>query len=116
MIVLVIGAGHTGAEVLLQLKKNPQVKVLTLDPRKDPFAIQQGIIEAVDFTEVLTPLTLGFILEQAKPDLVLLASATEDMGLGTAAGMDVLAQALRDELAAIAKVPVIEVARTTGRR
>ena len=116
MIVLVIGAGHTGAEVLRQLKKNPQLKVLTLDPRKEPFAIQQGIIEAVDFTEALTPLTLEFILEQAKPDLVLLASATEDMGLGAAPGMDVLAQALRDELAAIAKVPVIEVARTARRR
>jgi len=116
MIVLVIGAGHTGAEVLRQLKKNTLIKVLTLDPRKEPFAVQQGIIGKVDFTEALTPLTLEFILEQAEPDLVLLASATEDMGLGLAPGMDVLAQALRDELAAIAKVPVIEVARAAGRR
>lgn len=37
--------------------------------------------------------------------------ATEDLGLGKAPGGDILADALRDELAAIARVPVIEVER-----
>jgi hypothetical protein len=36
---------------------------------------------------------------------------TEDMGLGKSPGVDILADALRDELVAVAKVPVIEVAR-----
>ena len=71
------------------------------------------MIRSVDFREVLTPLTLDFVLDQAKPDLVLLASATEDMGLGRAPGTDVLAGALRDELASLSRVPVIEVARSS---
>jgi hypothetical protein len=115
MVVLVIGAGKTGAVVLRQLRKNPRIALLTLDPRDNPYALQEGIVSKVDFQMALTPLTLEYVLGQAKPDLVLLASATEDMGLGAAPGMEVLAEALRDELASISDVPVIEVARTARR-
>lgn len=114
MVVLVIGAGRTGASVLRQLRKNPRLKVLTLDPREEPYAVREGVIEAVDFREVLTPLTLEFVLEQCKPDRVLMASAAESMGLGAGQGVG-LAGALRDELAAIAKVPINEGVSTTGR-
>jgi cation diffusion facilitator CzcD-associated flavoprotein CzcO len=111
MVVLVIGAGRTGAQVLKQLKKNARIKILTLDPRQNPYAVEQGIIDKVDFREALTPLTLEHVLRQAQPDMVLLAAATEDLGLGTAAGMDVLVEALRKELADIAALPMIEVSR-----
>jgi len=37
----------------------------------------------------LTPLTLEYVLEQAQPDLVLLTTATEDIGLGRASDMDI---------------------------
>lgn len=115
MVVLVIGAGRTGAQVLRQLQKNPRITIKTLDPRERPFAIEEGIIESVDFRETLTPLSLDYVLEQAAPDLVVLASATEDMGLGHAPGMDILASALREELASLSGVPVLEVARTQER-
>jgi len=36
MVVLVIGAGRTGAQVLRQLKKNPAITIRTLDPRENP--------------------------------------------------------------------------------
>lgn len=111
MRILVVGAGRVGAQVLEQLKKNPSVTVLTLDPRENPYALEQGIISAVDFREALTPLNLKYVLEQAKPDLILLARATEDLGLGKALGMDVLAEALRNELVEICDVPMIKVAR-----
>ena len=114
MRILVIGAGRAGARVLRQLQKNPGLILLTADPRKDPYAVQQGIITAVDISEAVTPLTLDYVLEQAQPDLVLLTTTTEDMSLGKAPGIDILAGALREELAAIADVPVIAVARTRG--
>ncbi len=112
MRVLVIGAGLAGAQVLRQLQKNPDLTVLTADPAEEPYAVQQGIIDAVDIHEAVTPLTLDHVLKQAQPDLVLLTTATEDMGLGQSAGIDLLVGALREEIAAIADVPVIEVART----
>jgi len=111
MRVLVIGAGRTGAKVLRQLRKNPAIEVVTADPRQELYAVEEGIIEKVDIREALTPLTLKTVFEEARPDLVLLAMATEDLGLGKAPGVDILADALRDELVALSKVPVIEVSR-----
>ncbi|MFP3855385.1 MAG: hypothetical protein ACLFWD_13945, partial [Anaerolineales bacterium] len=76
-----------------------------------PYAIQAGLIEEVDITEAMTPLTLEYILEKSSPDLILLTTTTEDLGLGTAPGMDLLADALKEEVAAVAMVPVIQVSR-----
>ncbi|MFN0084458.1 MAG: hypothetical protein ACKVX9_03635 [Blastocatellia bacterium] len=111
MRILVVGAGQIGAKVLQQLKKNPGVTVLTLDPRENPYALEQGIISAVDFRESLTPLNLKYVIEKAKPDLILLARATEDLGMGKALGMDLLAESLSHELGEICELPVIKVAR-----
>jgi len=111
MRVLVIGAGRTGARVIQQLKKNPKIKIVTADPREEIYAVDEGIIASVDIAEMLTPLNLEQVFAEARPDLVLLAMPTEDMGLGQAPGTDILADALREEIAAIADVPVIEVAR-----
>jgi predicted homoserine dehydrogenase-like protein len=112
MRILVVGAGRTGARVIEQLKKNPGIEIVTADPREEHYAVEAGVIEAVDIREALTPLNLDQILDQVRPAVVLLATETEDMGLGEAPGVDILADALQDELAAISKVPVIEVARS----
>ena len=109
MTILVVGAGKTGAEVLRQLSKNSSLRILILDPRDDPFAVREGIIAAVDYKEALTPLTIDSIVKNARPDLILLTSSPQDMGLGDAAGIDILSAALQDELATIADVPVIQV-------
>jgi ketopantoate reductase len=111
MRVLVVGAGRTGARVIRQLRKNPDIEIVTADPHADSFAVTEGIIEAVDIREAFTPLTVDYVLEKAKPDLILLAMATEDLGLGTAPGIDILAGALRKEMASASDVPLIEVAR-----
>ena len=111
MRVLVVGAGRVGTKVIRQLQKNSNLKVLTADPHDKPYAVQQGVITAVDIQEALTPFTLSYILEKTTPDLVLLTRSTEDLGLGKAPGMDVLVNSLRKELAALSHVPMIEVAR-----
>jgi FlaA1/EpsC-like NDP-sugar epimerase len=111
MRILVIGAGRTGARVIQQLQKNPEIKIVTADPREEIYAVENGIIASVDIKEMLTPLNLEHIFDAAGPDLVLMAMPTEDMGLGQAPGTDILADALREEIAATANVPVIEVAR-----
>ena len=115
MTILVVGAGNTGAQVLRQLLKNPRLRILTLDPRDNPQAVEQGILENVDYKEALTPLTLDHILKEAQPDLILLTSSPEDMGLGKSPGISIFSDALRDELATLADAPVIEVARSTAR-
>ena len=111
MRVLVAGVGRIGAKILLQLKKNPNIEVLTVDPRIKPYAVQEGIISNVDFREAITPIALEYVIKQAKPDLILVTTTMEDMGLGKAPGIDIFVEALRKELASIIDVPVIGVAR-----
>lgn len=113
MRILVVGAGKVGSQVLRQLQKNPSLTIITCSPHQTPYAVQAGIIAKVDIHETLTPLTLSYVVAETKPDLILLTSASEDFGLGTAAGVDVLVDSLKTELASIAKVPLIEVARRT---
>jgi hypothetical protein len=110
--MLVVGAGRAGAVVLRQLQKNPDIEILTVDPRQRPLAVEEGLIPAVDVEETLTPLTLEYVLERTHPDLVLLTTDAEDLALGLAPGMDVLHQSLREELAAISPVPVLIVSRS----
>ena len=111
MRILVIGAGRTGSRVIRQLQKNPAIEIITLDPRPNAYAVKQGIIESIDIVEGFTPLTADYVLEQAKPDLVLLAMSSEDFGLGEAPGIDILADSLRQELASTSEVPMVEIAR-----
>jgi len=113
MRILVVGAGRTGAEVLRQLQKNANLTIQTVDAHERPYAVEQGIIARVDYLESLTPLTLDYVVARAKPDLVLLTRAPRDLGLGSALGMDMLADALQDELATISEVPMLLVAQTS---
>lgn len=111
MRVLVIGAGRTGAHAIEQLRKNRDIHVVTADPRPELFAVDEGILDHVDITEALTPLTLDKVFRDAQPDLVLIAMPSEDMGLGGAAGLDVLAESMQTEIAALARVPVLVLKR-----
>ena len=115
MRILVVGAGRVGTRVLRQLQKNPNLTIITVDPSETPVAVQEGIIDKVDIHESLTPLTLEYILYQAQPDLVVLTRTSADLGLGMAPGINIFADALQEELAAISEVPVIEVKRSSLR-
>ena len=115
MIVLLLGAGRVGAKVLLQLQKNPDITVVTVDPRENPYALEQGIIPRVDYRVELTPGDLEDVLEHVKPDLVLVTTSGEDMGRSEVPGLEILVEALRAEFESTAKVPVIAVSRTGTR-
>lgn len=114
MRVLVIGAGQTGVQVIRQLQKNPGITILTADPRPEPKALRDGLIQGLDVTEVITPLTLGEILERTGVDVAFLAMAAEEMALGAAPGTEILADALLNEIASISTVPMIQVARSAA--
>lgn len=113
-----IGRGFTsphcwvaGVKVIKELQKNPALTVITVNPNEKPFAVQEGVIERVDIQEALTPLNLNYVFQKAMPDLVILTRTSDDLGLGQAPGIDILAESLREELISISDVPVIEVSR-----
>ena len=112
MRVLVVGAGRVGARVLRQLRKNPELTVVTVDPREEPFAVTEGVIPFVDYDAELTPMELEPVIEAVNPDLVLVTTSGEDIGRSGVPGLEVLVEALWGELEATAKVPVIAVDRS----
>lgn len=111
--LLVVGAGRVGAKVLLQLKKNPTLIVYTVDPRETPFAVEEGIIVSVDYQRELTPKDLEPVIEEVEPDIVLVTTSRDDIGRSSIPGLEVLVEALRQELEATSKVPIIAVSRTS---
>ena len=99
--------------MLKQLRKNPDLTVVTVDPREKPFAVAEGVIPFVDYDAELTPMELEPVIEAVKPDLVLVTTSGEDIGRSGIPGLEVLVEALWGELESTAKVPVIAVDRSS---
>jgi hypothetical protein len=111
---LVIGAGKVGAKVLLQLKKNSKLELTTVDSRKKPFAVEEGIIDSVDYIAELTPIELKPLIERNAPDIVLVTTSREDISRSNVPGLEILVDSLRQELEITADVPIIAVHRDTS--
>jgi Trk K+ transport system NAD-binding subunit len=111
MRILVVGAGRVGAKVILQLRKNPKLNVVTVDPRENPPALEQGVIDHVDHFSELTLGGLADIIGKEKPDLILVTTSSEDIARTGVPGLDLLVEALRGELEATSSVPIIAVSR-----
>jgi hypothetical protein len=94
------------------LRKNPDLTIVTVDPRKTPFAVQEGILASIDYQRELTPSDLEFVIEEVEPDLVLVTTSRDDIGRSGIPGLEILVEALRQELEATSKVPIIAVSRT----
>ena len=110
---MVIGAGKVGAKVLLQLKKNPKIEVKTVDSREIPFAVEEGIIDSVDYIAELTPIELKPLIESIVPSIVLVTTSREDISRSNVPGLEILVDSLRQELELTADVPIIAVNRDT---
>lgn len=78
MRILVVGAGHLGAQVIEQLMKNEHIEIVVADAHKEPHAVKAKVIEAVDLLVHVTPLNFKEVVDEVDPDLVLLARTTED--------------------------------------
>jgi hypothetical protein len=109
--ILVIGAGKVGTKVLLQLKKNQKIEVKTVDSREIPFAVEEGIIDSVDYIADLTPIELKPLIERVAPDIVLVTTSREDISKSNVPGLEILMDSHRQELELTADVPIIAVNR-----
>jgi nucleoside-diphosphate-sugar epimerase len=114
MRILVYGCGAIGRAVIEQLQKNKDIRIVTMDPRDNPEALEEGVVESIDIDDVLTPMILDELVEEWHPDLILLATASSDLALGHAPGVDMLMDSLWAEIASISSVPVVPVERRAG--
>ena len=95
MRVLVIGAGELGIQAVKQLRKNEGIEIVVADPRENPEALQQGVIENVDVRIHVTAMNFDEVVKAVRPDLVLLARTVHDwdkadtpMGMQYVLGME----------------------------
>lgn len=112
MKILVVGAGIIGAKVIKQLRKNPEIEMIIVDSRDTPFSIEEGLIDSIDFRVELRPVELEPIIRKIKPDIVLITTSAQDIGRSSIPGLDILVEALSNELEATSKVPIIAVSRS----
>jgi predicted dinucleotide-utilizing enzyme len=110
--VLVVGAGKIGARVIKQLRKKPKIKIITVDPRENPQAIEEGIIERVDYSIDLIPGEIMNLLQEVNPDLVLVTTSKDDISNTGAQGLELLVESLNNELEASSNYPIISVSRS----
>ena len=111
MKVLIVGAGRVGSRVIKQLMKNPTITIITVDPRETPNAVEEGLIESVDYFLELNPNDIISVIKHVEPDLVLVTTSSEDITRSDVPGLEILVESLRSELEATAEVPIIAVAR-----
>ena len=112
MKILVVGAGRIGSKVIKQLEKNTKIKFYTVDPRENPHALEQEIVEKIDFSVDLIPRELIKIINDLRPDLVLVTTSKEDISKTGVQGIDILVDSLNSELESASEYPIISVSRS----
>jgi predicted dinucleotide-utilizing enzyme len=109
--ILVVGAGRIGSKVIKQLKKSAKIKFYTIDPRENPKALEEEIIEKIDFSVDLIPSEIIKIINDLRPDLVLVTTSKEDISNTGVQGIDILVESLNNELESASEYPIISVSR-----
>lgn len=112
MKILVVGAGRVGSKVIQQLRKRPEIEIYTADPRENPQAMEQGIIDQIDYTVELVPGEIIKILNELNPVLVLVTTSKEDISRTGVQGIELLVESLNNELEATSRHPIISVSRS----
>jgi hypothetical protein len=107
MGVWLIGAGRIGTFALRQLMKNPEIEIIVSDTSDAPEALQQGLIQRVDYVENITSVNINQLARRIRPDLILLSPAGSERGFGSMEGGQTLADALNQEIALNSEYPVI---------
>ena len=107
MRIWLIGAGATGAATLRQLQKHPDVTVVVSDLTDNPLAVQEGLIDKVDYVETVNPVNINQLARRIRPDLILISPPEGGVGLGALEGGQALAQALNYEIGTRSDYPVI---------
>ena len=107
MRVWLIGAARIGIDVLYQMQKNEEIQVVVSDISETPPAVEEGVIEKVDYVELVTSLNVNTLARRIRPDLILIDSGAERHNLGHVTGGSVLSEALMNEIVAASDYPCL---------
>lgn len=112
MRIWVIGAGRMGSSVLRQLQKNRALEIVVSDTQANPKAVQDGVLEQVDFVERVTPLNINEVAKRIHPDLILIATGSGMHSYANLSGGVAMADALNYEIATASTYPCLVISRS----
>ncbi len=107
MRIWLIGAANKGVVILTQLQKNPEIDIIISDSSPRPRAVVEGVIEKVDYQEMVTPMNVNALARRIRPDLILIDSTADSRNLGRLTGGLALSDALMQEIVATSEYPCI---------
>jgi hypothetical protein len=105
MRVWVIGAGKAGGTAVRQLRKNEEIDVIVTAETDLPQAVKEGLLERVDYVEIVTSLNINTLARRIRPDLILVDPATNT--LSRVSGGAAFSQSMVEEMAASSDYPCI---------
>ena len=74
MRIWVIGMGRAGSSAVRQLQKNSAIELITSDPQERPRAVEDGLVDAVDYVERVTPININTLARRIRPDMILITA------------------------------------------
>lgn len=107
MRVWLIGADEDAINALHQLRKNSDIEIIISASEETPLAVQNGVLDKVDFVETVTQVNINQLAHRVRPDLILIDSAEGKRSYGWVDGGMVLADALVHEIARSSDYPCL---------
>jgi len=112
MRIWLIGAGRMGSSVLRQLQKNSNLEIITSDTKDRPKAVEDGLIDQIDFVERVTPLNVNAVAKRIRPDLILISTGSGVNSYTHLAGGMAMADAFNYEIATASAYPCLVISRS----
>lgn len=107
MRVWLIGADEDAINALHQLRKNSDIEIIISASEETPLAVQNGVLDKVDFVETVTQVNINQLAHRVRPDLILIDPAEGKRSYGWVDGGMVLADALVHEIARSSDYPCL---------
>lgn len=105
MRIWLIGAGKAGSTALRQLYKNESIEIIVTAETDRPQAVKDGVIDHVDYVEIVNSLNINTLARRIRPDLILVDPTMN--AIGRVSGGAAFNQSMLDEMAASSEYPCI---------
>lgn len=107
MRVWLIGADSGAIRALRQLQKDPDIEVYVSARSERPKAVEEGILDRVNYVEQITPVNVNNLARRIRPDLILIDAAAEERSYGRMSGGLVFSDSLINEIAVASDYPCL---------
>ena len=107
MRVWLIGADDGAIKALYQLQKDVDIEVYVSARSERPKAVEDGVIDRVNYVEHVTPVNVNNLARRIRPDLILIDAGADERSYGRMTGGLVFSDSLMNEVASASDYPCL---------